>query len=138
MFVELLPLLKTAKITAQFILQDDGEILVLMLPEKKDGQNPLLATPMRFKGTAQDLQANLGKQLTELLSAREAIVVSVETQIEELKAKAKEMVAGQKEAKSTEPVASQTKPPKVKTETEAKPAKVAEKPKPEVPSNPWG
>ena len=69
MFVELVPLLKLRTLLITVAIVDEN-LKVNVIPAKaKEGEDPALTSPLCFTGSAEELDAELGKQLVGYVEA---------------------------------------------------------------------
>ena len=63
MFIELMPLLSGRTVLITVAKVDDKTLRVNVIPHGKADDNPALSTPLTFTGSAEELDAELGKHL---------------------------------------------------------------------------
>ncbi len=89
MFVELMPLLKkrTVLITVACV---DGKVKLNVIPAKvREGEDQALTTPLSYTGSAEDLDAELGKHLASYVDSHLALGSSLAEAKAEMDAAAK-------------------------------------------------
>jgi len=91
MFVELMPLLAGRTVMITVAREDDKTLRVNVIPTTKAGstENPALTTPLSYTGTPEDLDAELGKQLTSYADCHQALGSTLASAKAEMDAAAK-------------------------------------------------
>jgi PRTRC genetic system protein E len=131
-FVELVPLLKdrTVLITVASI---DGKLKVNLIPTKaKEGEQEALTTPLSFTGSAEGLDAELGKHFASYVYSHVELRNTLEEAKAEMDAAAK---AARQRVKATQPPSKPVPPskheepvPPNRVDNEATPSLFAEQP----------
>ena len=114
MFVELMPLLKqrTLLLTVAHV---DEKLKVNVIPAKaKEGEDQALTSPLCFTGSAEELDAELGKQLVSYVEAHLGLTSTLAEAKAEMEAAAK---AARQKAKASQ--ATKADPPAAKKEDSA-------------------
>lgn len=112
MFVELLPLLKerTLLITVTRVAQ---KLKVNVIPTKaKDGEDQALTTPLSYTGSAEELDAELGKHLASYVDSHIQLGSTLAQAKAEMEAAAK---AARQRAKTGQPAGKTDQTPKLET-----------------------
>jgi PRTRC genetic system protein E len=65
MFVELMPLLAGRTVLITVARADDKTLRVNVIPHAKADENPALSTPLTYTGSPEELDAELGKHMTD-------------------------------------------------------------------------
>jgi PRTRC genetic system protein E len=97
-FVELMPVLAGRTVMITVAREDDKTLRVNVIPTTKSGstENPALTTPLSYTGTPEELDAELGKQLTSYVECHRALGSTLASAKAEMAAAAK---AAQEEAR---------------------------------------
>jgi PRTRC genetic system protein E len=114
MFKELAPVLRDRAVLLTVTLLDEDQIRVNIVPKKlKDGDNDVLTTPLSVTGTAEDLDAELSKNIVGFVGAHLQMRNTLEKAKAEMDAASKAAQADARaKSKSTErPVAPKTETP---------------------------
>ena len=98
MFVELMPLLLGRTVMITVAREDERTLRVNVIPTTKPGstENAALTTPLSYTGTAEELDAELGKQLSTYAESHHALGSTLASAKAEMDAAAK---AAQEEAR---------------------------------------
>ena len=98
MFVELMPLLAGRTVMITVAREDDRTLRVNVIPTMKPGstENPALTTPLSYTGAPEELDAELGKQLSTYAESHHALGSTLASAKAEMDAAAK---AAQEEAR---------------------------------------
>jgi len=90
-FVELMPLLAGRTVMITVAREDDKTLRVNVIPTTKSGatENPALTTPLSYKGTPEELDADLGKQLASYVECHRALGSTLASAKAEMDAAAK-------------------------------------------------
>jgi len=97
-FIELMPLLAGRTVMITVAREDDSTLRVNVIPTTKPGstENPALTTPLSYTGTPEELDAELGKQLSTYAESHHALGTTLASAKAEMDAAAK---AAQEEAR---------------------------------------
>jgi len=97
-FVELMPMLAGRTVMITVAREDDKTLRVNVIPTTKASstENPALTTPLTYTGTPEELDAELGKQLTTYVECHRALGSTLASAKAEIDAAAK---AAQEEAR---------------------------------------
>jgi PRTRC genetic system protein E len=90
-FVELMPLLAGRTVMITVVREDDRTLRVNVIPTTKSGatKNPALTTPLSYTGTPEELDAELGKQLTSYVKRHRGLSSTLAAAKAEMDAAAK-------------------------------------------------
>ena len=109
MFVELVPLLKLRTLLITVALVDE-KLKVNVIPAKtKEGEDQALTSPLCFTGSAEELDAELGKQLVSYVEAHLGLTSTLAEAKAEMEAAAKAARQKVKASQATKPDSSATK-----------------------------
>jgi PRTRC genetic system protein E len=97
MFTELMPLLAERTVLITVARESDTTLRATAIPKRaKEGENAALTTPLCFVGTAEELDRDFGRALTEYVDAHQRLGSTLAQAKAEMEAAAK---AAQEEAK---------------------------------------
>ena len=96
MFVELMPLLAGRTVLITVAKLDDKTLRVNVIPHTKADENPALSTPVTYTGSAEELDAELGKHMADYVQVHQQTGSTLAEAKATLEAAAK---AAQEEAK---------------------------------------
>ena len=98
MFIEIMPLLSSRTVMITVAREDERTLRVNVIPTMKSGsnENPALTTPLSYTGTAEELDAELGKQLASYVECHPLLGSTLAPAKAEMDAAAK---AAQEEAR---------------------------------------
>ena len=97
MFVELMPMLAGRTVMITVARENDTTLRVNVLPTRSgDNENPALATPLSYTGTPEELDAELGRELTGYVECHRALGSTLAAAKADMEAAAK---AAQEEAR---------------------------------------
>jgi len=79
MFAELAPIIAAGtNLTLMMSAAPNGEICLILMPKKEDGQSAALATPLHLVATPAELDTEISSILTNYVSTRASLVDSLE------------------------------------------------------------
>ncbi len=96
MFAELMPILAGRTVMITVAREDDKTLNVIPTTKSGAAENPALATPLSYTGTPEELDAELGRQLTSYVECHQALGSTLASAQAEMEAAAK---AAQEEAR---------------------------------------
>lgn len=134
MFRELAPFLRHRAVLLTVTHLEHDQIRVNVVPKKlKDGENEALTTPLSVTGTAEELDAELPKTLTDFVGAHLQLSNSLESAKAQMEAAAK---AAQAEARNKTKTPAKKDALAQKGEKTSEPTRPVEPPKPAAPKSP--
>ena len=91
MFIELMPLVAGRTVMITLAREDENTLRVNVIPTTKSGsaENPALTTPLSYMGTAEGLDAELGRQLAGYVECHRALGSTLASAKAEMEAAAK-------------------------------------------------
>ena len=119
MFVELMPMLAGRTVMITVARDDDKTLRVCIIPRAKEGENPALATPLRYTGTPEELDSELGKHLASHVECHTQLGSTLAEAKAEMDAAAK---AAQEEARKKAAERGKKAADKAATSTDSLPA----------------
>jgi PRTRC genetic system protein E len=90
-FIELMPLLAGRTVMITIAREDDKTLRVNVIPTTKPGstENPAFTTPLSYTGTPEELDAELGRQLTSYVECHQVLGSTLASAKAEMDAAAK-------------------------------------------------